>query len=110
MVDIRNILCPIDFSDFSRHALDHAVALAKWYESTVTVLHVCAAAPVVAYAPGTPMLPSAAFTREDRTTLVASMRQFAEAEGGLNVPSGLNSPRVAPPTRSWPGLTGRRPI
>jgi nucleotide-binding universal stress UspA family protein len=86
MVDIRNILCPIDFSDFSRRALDHAVALAKWYESTVTVLHVCAAAPVVAYAPGAPMMPSAAFTREDRATLAASMRQFAEAEGGLSVP------------------------
>lgn len=40
MVDIRRILCPIDFSDTSRHALEHAVAIAKWYESHITALHV----------------------------------------------------------------------
>ena len=42
MIDIRRILCPIDFSDTSRHALDHAVAIAKWYESHITALHVIA--------------------------------------------------------------------
>ncbi len=40
MVDIQRILCPIDFSDTSRHALDHAVAIAKWYQSHITALHV----------------------------------------------------------------------
>jgi CPA2 family monovalent cation:H+ antiporter-2 len=40
MVDIRRILCPIDFSDASRHALDQAVVLAKWHESRITALHV----------------------------------------------------------------------
>ena len=40
MVDIRNILCPTDFSESSRHALDHAIAIAKWYRSRVTALHV----------------------------------------------------------------------
>ncbi len=40
MVDIRRILCPIDFSDTSPHALEHAVAIAKWYESRITALHV----------------------------------------------------------------------
>lgn len=40
MVDINRILCPVDFSEFSRHALAHAVQLARWYGSTVTVLHV----------------------------------------------------------------------
>ena len=40
MVEIRRILCPIDFSDTSRHALEHAVAIAKWYESRITALHV----------------------------------------------------------------------
>ena len=32
MIEIRRILCPIDFSDCSRRALDHAVAIAKWYD------------------------------------------------------------------------------
>jgi hypothetical protein len=31
IVEIRHILCPIDFSEPTRHALEHAVAVAKWY-------------------------------------------------------------------------------
>lgn len=42
MIDIREILCPVDFSDTSRHALEHAVAMAKWYESRLTAIHVLA--------------------------------------------------------------------
>ena len=41
---IRQILCPIDFSDASAHAVDHAVALARWYGARITALHVDAAA------------------------------------------------------------------
>jgi nucleotide-binding universal stress UspA family protein len=40
MIEIRRLLCPIDFSEASRHALEHAVVLAKWYESEITALHV----------------------------------------------------------------------
>jgi nucleotide-binding universal stress UspA family protein len=40
MENIREILCPTDFSDASRHALEHAVVLAKWYGSRITALHV----------------------------------------------------------------------
>lgn len=40
MVDINRILCPVDFSEFSEHALAHAVQLARWYGSTLTVFHV----------------------------------------------------------------------
>jgi nucleotide-binding universal stress UspA family protein len=40
MIEIRRILCPIDFSEASRHALEHAVVLAKWYESRITALHI----------------------------------------------------------------------
>lgn len=32
MIEIQRILCPIDFSDFSRRAFDHAVAIARWYD------------------------------------------------------------------------------
>src|SRR3970282_524430 len=81
-----NILCPIDFSDFSRRAFDHAVAIAKWYESSITLLHVCAIVPVAAYAPGSGVLPSAILTREDRDVLLTSMHRFAEAEAGSSVP------------------------
>jgi nucleotide-binding universal stress UspA family protein len=40
MVVIDRILCPIDFSDISRHALLHAAAVARWYEAQLTALHV----------------------------------------------------------------------
>jgi nucleotide-binding universal stress UspA family protein len=41
MLEIRRILCPIDFSETSRHAWDHAVAIAGWYGSRITALHAC---------------------------------------------------------------------
>jgi nucleotide-binding universal stress UspA family protein len=40
MADIHRILCPIDFSEASRHALDHAVLIAGWYRARITALHV----------------------------------------------------------------------
>jgi nucleotide-binding universal stress UspA family protein len=40
MVDVKKILCPTDFSEFSAWALELALRLAKWYESEITVMHV----------------------------------------------------------------------
>jgi nucleotide-binding universal stress UspA family protein len=40
MITIANILSPVDFSDFSRHALAHAVQIARWFGSTVTAYYV----------------------------------------------------------------------
>jgi nucleotide-binding universal stress UspA family protein len=40
MSRIRTILCPVDFSDASRHAAEHAIAIARWYHATVRALHV----------------------------------------------------------------------
>ena len=40
MPEIRRILCPVDFSDASQHAIDHAVVLAGWYQAPITALHV----------------------------------------------------------------------
>jgi nucleotide-binding universal stress UspA family protein len=84
MSEPRRILCPIDFSDFSRRALDHALAVARCYRSTVTALHVVAPTPVVvpvpyyfgADAPPPPMmLPPA-----DREAIAAHLRQLVDAE------------------------------
>jgi nucleotide-binding universal stress UspA family protein len=38
-MNIQTILSPTDFSDDSRHALDHAAAIARWYSARVVVLH-----------------------------------------------------------------------
>jgi len=86
MTAIRHILCPIDFSDFSRHALDHAVAVARRYESTLTLLHVYPLTPSMAYAPGTPVLPVVVPTPADLEALRVSMKRFAESETDASVP------------------------
>lgn len=39
-MEIREILCPTDFSEASRHALDHAITIARWYDARITALHV----------------------------------------------------------------------
>lgn len=39
-VDVRHVLCPVDLSETSRRALNHARALASWYDATLTVLEV----------------------------------------------------------------------
>jgi nucleotide-binding universal stress UspA family protein len=41
MREITRILCPLDFSDVSRLAIDHAVLLAHWYDAKITALHAC---------------------------------------------------------------------
>jgi nucleotide-binding universal stress UspA family protein len=40
MRQINRILCPLDLSDISRHAADHAVLLASWYGAKITALHI----------------------------------------------------------------------
>jgi nucleotide-binding universal stress UspA family protein len=39
-VKIERILCPTDFSEFSDRALRRALALARWFDARLTVLHV----------------------------------------------------------------------
>ena len=77
MIEIRRILCPVDFSDHSRRALDQAIAIARWYESTVTVLHVFSPAPVVEFDPGPVVY--------DRDQLLADTKAFAEKEGAPGI-------------------------
>src|SRR3954454_421314 len=40
MITLNRILCPVDFSDPSKRALRHALAVARWHQSELTVLHV----------------------------------------------------------------------
>lgn len=37
---IKTILCPTDFSETSRHAMEHAVTIAQWYGAKIIPLHV----------------------------------------------------------------------
>lgn len=47
MIAIQHVVCPVDFSEQSRRALEYAASLASWYEGRLTVLHVFANLPVI---------------------------------------------------------------
>ena len=82
MIEIRRILCPIDFSDHSRRALDHAIAIARWYESTVMALHVFSPTPVAAV----PLVSEPILLAPvDRDQLLARTKAFAETESAPGV-------------------------
>jgi len=40
MVDIKSVLCPVDFSDASPYVLQHAAAIAQWYDARIVALYV----------------------------------------------------------------------
>jgi nucleotide-binding universal stress UspA family protein len=82
MIEIQRILCPVDFSDYSRHALDHAVAIARWYDSTITLLHVQPIEPIYTFSPGGPLMPPTMLTQEQEAALRVSLREFVEEEAG----------------------------
>ncbi len=89
MSDIKRILCPIDFSEPSRHALDHAVALARWFVAKVSVLHVhqlttptFAAGPYVGLEGLQPM----SLTDVERSELLQAVNEFVAGDRAAGVP------------------------
>lgn len=76
MIDIKRILCPIDFSPGSEHALAHAAALARWYESRLTVLHVSEIFLVPAVLPGNPSPVIGPYI--SREAIVGGLERFTE--------------------------------
>ncbi len=40
MIEVRKILCPTDFSEFSDWALELALPMARWFKSEISVMHV----------------------------------------------------------------------
>ena len=86
MVTIDRILCPVDLSASSRAALQQALALARWYEAKVTVLHVFRQVAVVdtaAAALGTGMyMPPVPLPEVDRATMERRVSEFVTATPG----------------------------
>ena len=39
-MQVKSILCPIDFSDFSTAAYQYALSLAEYYKARIVALHV----------------------------------------------------------------------
>jgi nucleotide-binding universal stress UspA family protein len=84
MIDINRILCPIDFSAGSEHALAHAAALARWYESRLTVLHVSEVFLVPAVLPGNPSPVIGPYISRD--AIVTALERFTEPLKESGVP------------------------
>jgi nucleotide-binding universal stress UspA family protein len=74
VVTITRILCPVDFSDCSRRALEYAVAIGCWYDASVTALHVSTNVPVI---DAVPVYRGEALGLKDREPAV--LRQQLEA-------------------------------
>jgi nucleotide-binding universal stress UspA family protein len=86
MTEFKHILCPVDFSDASRHALHHAIAIAGWFESHITGLHVTRSAfmfePTILFAErgGLKAL------RVDRDELLARLNDWMQPATAARIP------------------------
>ena len=98
MIEIQRILCPIDFSDYSRRALDHAVAMARWYKAAITAVHVDSSIEIVGF-PAPMVGVPATWQFSDRAELLTNLQRFVEAESAPGVP-------IEAVVRDGPAVTG----
>ena len=82
MTPITRILCPLDLSECSRHALAYAVAIAKRYGATISSLFVVPPATALIPAGDLGPYPLAVFTAEDRARLRDELEQFVKGVAG----------------------------
>ena len=81
MAPYTRILCPVDFSEFSRHALDEAIAIAHLFDGCVTALHVFPLAIAADPFPGLPEFQPFTLTDRHRAHLLRQLSAFATTEG-----------------------------
>ena len=84
MIEIQRILCPVDFSEYSRRALAYAVTLARWHKAKLTLFHVYQVVPLAPVAPES--IPSLALGPEYRQSLSRELERFAESAAVDAVP------------------------
>ena len=86
MLEIKRILCPIDFSDFSKRALDHASVFARLYSARITALHVFALAPGLVPFAAPEIAQPFTLSAADREQLLQSVKTFVNEELGPAAP------------------------
>ena len=86
VIEIRRILCPVDYSEFSRRALDYAIGIARWYGSTITLFHVTPLTPAMTYSPSGPIPAPTWAPAVDSQQMRDALKTFAQTEGGQTVP------------------------
>jgi nucleotide-binding universal stress UspA family protein len=84
MAEIKQILCPIDLSDTSRHALEHAFAIARWYRARVTVLHVLNVPLPVMPPAGVPVVEMSALPPVRPEDVTEDVRRFTGSTSGAD--------------------------
>ncbi len=89
MIEIKRILCPVDFSDNHGRRSTTPPQSRGGTSLTITVLYVHPAVPLAAAAPGAPAFPPFVVTAADRDKLLASMKTFAERETISDLPVDL---------------------
>ena len=88
MVKIERILCPVDFSEFSHHALAYATAMASWYGARVKILHVHALGVppwVLASETGFSSADTQRLSAVHRAQLTTELQRFAATAGTSDV-------------------------
>jgi nucleotide-binding universal stress UspA family protein len=84
MVRFKQILCPVDFSAFSRHAFDRAVGVARCYDATLAVLHVL---PITSAVPAIPLGPEGpGLEIIDKDRVLSEFPRFLATEQSTGVP------------------------
>jgi nucleotide-binding universal stress UspA family protein len=86
MVLFKQILCPIDFSEFSRHAFDRAVSIARCYDAGISVLHVLPLPAVVHTVPFGPEGGPFGAEVVDRHRVLAEFPKFLALEQPIGAP------------------------
>lgn len=82
MIELTRILCPVDLSEPSRRALDHAVAIARWYGASITVLRVVPPLMPIAADPGQMQYAMPVLAGPDLDRLRSQTAEFAAHEAG----------------------------
>jgi len=82
MLQINRILCPVDFSEFSQHALDHAIAISRLYGAWLTVLNVFPIAIPADMFAGLPGFQPKTLSETDKERMMAYVKEFAAREAG----------------------------
>jgi len=86
MVRVARILCPVDVSETSAHAFDHALALARVYDAQLTVLRVSwAGLPPIAYPIGATMPAPVPLAPAEFEVLRDELRHFTERGSSASV-------------------------
>lgn len=83
---MNRILCPVDFSEPSRHGLTLAQAVARWFGARLTLMYVHQLIPsVVGIGPAMAASPPALLSDAERRSLEASLRTFGGGDDAVGV-------------------------